>query len=117
MSDDPLSSREMSVITELPLSRLTSTLGEATHVGEVGSDSIRDLLRSGVLRFVVADVGASLRWIPESECFDFWKQEVQPHLVEPGQRVSLDQVPGQYSYFASQWEDGSSPIVLLSKAH
>ena len=116
MSDAPLP-REMSVITELPLCRLTSTHGEAMHVGDVGNELIRDLLRSGVVRFVVADVGTSLRWIPESECFDFWKHEVQPHLVEPGQRVSLDQVPGQYAYFTSQWDDGSSPIVLLSKTH
>ena len=87
------------------------------RVGELGSELIRNLLKTGATRFVVADVGAPLRWLPEAECFDFWKDEVRPHLAEPDQRVHLDQFPGEYAYFASQWDDGSGAIILLSKTH
>lgn len=109
--------REMNIITTLPLTRLTTPSSDATCVGDVGTDSIRDLLRAGSVRFVVADVGAPLRRVPEAECFDEWKREIQPHLAEPDQAVYLEQFPGGYAYFASQWDDGSSSIILLSKVH
>jgi hypothetical protein len=36
---------------------------------------VRELLASGPVQFVVADVGVAPQWIRASECFDFWKQE------------------------------------------
>src|SRR5262245_41543977 len=96
----------MSVVTKPPLSRLTTARGDAAHVGEVGSDSIRNLLRAGIIRFVIADVGAPLRWVSETERFDFWKNEVEPHLAEPEQRVYLGRFPGACAYFASLWDAG-----------
>lgn len=107
----------MDVITKLPLSRLTTPHGEATRVGDIGADAVRDLLRTGSVRFVVADVGKPLRWVPEAECFYEWKKEIQSHVAEPEQPANLDQFPGEYAYFASQWDDGASPIILLSKVH
>ena len=107
----------MSVITKLPLSRLSTSRGDARGVGDVGGDAIRDLLRAGPVRFVVADIGASLHWVLDAERFDFWKKEVQPHLAEPDARVDLEQFPSGYLYFASQWDDGSTPIIVLSRSH
>lgn len=107
----------MNVITRLPLARLPTPRGDATRVGNLGRDAIRHLLRAGVVRFVIADVGAPLRWVPEPECFDVWLNDVQPHLAQPDERVELERFPGEYAYFASQWDDGASPIVLLSKTH
>ena len=60
----------MSVITKLPLSRLETPRGSAKRVGDVGSDALRRLLRAGPVRFVIADVGSALRWVPEGACFD-----------------------------------------------
>jgi hypothetical protein len=107
----------MTVVTKLPIARLTTTRGEARRVGDVGAEDIRDLLRAGAVRFVIADVGTPLRWVPESECFETWTREVKPHLEEPEQPVYLEELPGQYAYFASRWDDGSGPIILLSKSH
>ena len=99
------------------IARLTTPHGEAKLLGEVGREAIRDLLRAGAVRFVVAEVGQSLRGLPEQDRFEVWKREVQPHLAELGQHARLEQFPGEYVYFASQWEDEATPIILLSKTH
>lgn len=105
------------IITKLPISRLRTPLGDAKLIGEIGREDIRKLLRTGSVRFVVADVGHPFQWHGESDCFVVWKQDVQSHLAEPGQHVELEQFPGHYAYFAARWEDGGSPVLLLSKTH
>jgi len=66
---------------------------------------------------MVADVGAKPKWVLQSECFTFWKNDVQSHLAEPAQRVVLDEMPGAYCYFASEWEADGLPIVVLQLCH
>jgi hypothetical protein len=85
---------------------------------DVGSTDIADLLRSGSVRFVVADVGKPFEWIPKNEKFSFWKTEVKTHLAEPESEPFLEDFPDEYFYSASEWKsfDGDS-IILLSKAH
>ena len=106
-----------SVLTKLPLDRLTSSRGAAQRERELGEKGIQSLLRRSQVRFVIADVGSALRWIPELDAFAFWKDEVKAHLAEPRDAAALQQMPGEYAYFASQWSDGSTPIVLLTKVH
>lgn len=105
------------IIAKLPVSRLVTPFGEARRVGDVGGADIRELLRAGKVRFAMANIGHPLEWHTQSECFALWKQEVQCNLADPGERVDLDQFSGNYAYFASRWEDGGSPIILLSKIH
>ena len=107
-------------MTQLPLRELwrddassTITRGKSlTH------DDVRELLAAGPVQFVVADVGVAPRWISSSECFAFWKNEAKPHLAS-ATRASLNDFPGGYCYFASQWEGETTtaPIVLLEKHH
>ena len=80
---------------------------------------IASLLRLGPLHFVVADAGLPLRWIDLASCFRFWTAEVKPHLVPPGAAVRLEDMPGEYFYFAQQRlpADGSAPIVVLLRHH
>lgn len=68
-------------------------------------------------RFVVANVGFPPGWIPETDCFTFWKTEVQPHIASPS-GARLDEYPGGYCYFAAEWvpADGT-PVVVLEMAH
>jgi len=82
------------------------------------TEDVRQLLSSGPVQFVIADVGLALRWIPESECFRFWKNEVKPH-VAPEAKTYLDDYPGEYFYRASEWKARKSeaPIVVLKKFH
>lgn len=79
---------------------------------------IRDLLRRGPLRFVVADVGEKFRWVAEADRFAFWKAEVQPRLAPPDAPLDLDAFPGGLAYVASEWMPRSgSPIILLESHH
>lgn len=109
----------LKIVTHLPLRELWRHDGLRTtaRIRSLTEDDIRSLLRYGPIEFVVVAVGASPRWIQPSECFQFWKSEAQPHLArEP--RVILEQFPGGYCYFASQWDGGDpAPIVVLEQQH
>ena len=82
-----------------------------------GTD-IKRLLQSGS-NFVVAEAGQPLRWISESDRFDFWKAEVKCRLVAAdADGFHLDDYPGSYCYVASMWKGASStPIIVLEKHH
>jgi hypothetical protein len=109
------------VVTRLPLQELCREdgLAAASRIRWLTADDVRSLLRAGHVHFVVADVGTSLRWIPLSECYDFWKTEVEPHLAVPDSRASLDDFPDGYCYFVCEWSsrDGASPIIVCERQH
>ncbi len=108
------------IITSIPIHELWDDRGtvNATHSRDLSADELRELLRRGPLRFVVVDVGSKPRWLPEPDCFGFWKTEVKPRLATPGKPAFLDDFPESYCYFASEWTSASgSPIVVLEMAH
>jgi hypothetical protein len=107
------------VVTQLPLRELWRDDGFSTTTRgkSLTFDDVREFLASGTVQFVVADVGVAPRWIPASECFDFWRNEIKAHLAS-GTKAALNEFPGGYCYFASQWEEGTTaPIVVLEKHH
>ncbi len=112
-------SQNQKVISRLPVDeiwagqRLVSTI----KVRDLDASDIGDLLRSDIIRFVVADVGKPYEWIPNNERYDFWKDEVKVHLAAPESKAVLEDFPDEYCYFASEWKsyDGDT-IILLSKA-
>lgn len=112
--------RRMRIVTELPLSELwndDADLPEAQCRDYIGVEKIKALLRRGPVWFVVADVGARLKWINLSECFDFWRYEAK-HIARPEERVELTQYQDGYAYFARQWAANlSAPIIVLEKIH
>jgi hypothetical protein len=108
------------IITHLPLGELWRDDGFSTveRGRSLTREDVRQFLTSGPVQFIVADVGAAPRWIPEADSFQFWKNEAKPHVAsEP--RAHLDEFPGGYCYFASQWQPrgSESPIVVLEKYH
>jgi hypothetical protein len=108
------------VITNLPLRELWDDRGplSTSWRRDLTANKLRELLRHGPVRFVVVDVGFKPRWIPEPDRFDFWKGEVKPHLAEPDEKVNLERFPGEYCYFAAEWQGGGgSPIVVLQLCH
>src|SRR5688500_5395202 len=106
------------VINRLPLSQLPPPLATAKRLRDLGTSDVRELLRAGPVRSAVAMMLSPFRVVPEPECYEFWKSEVQPHLVsDPDDGAVLVNFPGGYCYFASECSDGASPIVLLTAAH
>jgi hypothetical protein len=90
----------------------------ATRGRRLDRAAIRELLRGGPVRFVVANPGSRLRWIAPEERFDFWKTEATVHLVEADE-FHLEDSPGQLAYVATEWvvPDGEAPVVLLEAHH
>lgn len=113
-------SQNQKVISRLPVEELWAgqRLVSTIKVRDLNASDIADLLRSGVIRFVVADVGKPYEWIPTNERYDFWKDEVKAHLAVPESKVYLEDFPDEYCYFASEWKSyNGETIILLSKSH
>ena len=113
---------EQRIVTQLPLDELWTDQGplQATRVRELGAADITDLLRLGPVRFVVANVGGRLEWVPVEQRYEFWKSQVKMRLVDPAvEGFRLEDFPGEYCYSASEWkaDELEEPIVLLSRFH
>ena len=112
------------VVTSIPMNALWREDGTSVveRVGNLTNTEIADLLRSGQVRFVVADVGKPLQWVASRTCFDFWKTEAKQNILNPTERKQLDDFPGSYCFSASRWKDvedseATEPIILLEKHH
>ena len=85
---------------------------------DVSGTDIINLMHSGSVRFVVADIGKPFEWLPKNKGFDFWKTEVKSHLADPESKAFLEDFPNGYCYFASEWKSSNDErIILLSKMH
>jgi hypothetical protein len=84
--------RNQKVISYLPVEELWAgqRLVSTIKVRDLDASYIVDLLRSGVVRFVVADIGKPYEWIPNNERYDFWKNEVKAHLAAPESKSVLE---------------------------
>lgn len=111
---------KLRIITHLPLAELFRDDGFSTveRGRPMSREDVQQFLTSGPVQFVVADVGAAPRWVPEVDSFRFWKDEVKTHLASDA-KVHLAEFPDQYCYFASQWDAHrpEAPIILLEKYH
>jgi hypothetical protein len=106
-------------VTQMPLTELWNDNGIVSNnkIRGLNERDIRELLHTGKVHFVVANIGDPLKWIPTAQCYYFWKSEIKHHLnsdeVKP-----LDDFPDQYCYFASEWGSHlEDPIVLLETCH
>ena len=106
------------VVTSLPLSELWNEKASTAAIRQrhLSYEDLRQLVQSGQVRFVVANVGAPLRWVPAGESHSFWKLEVRLHLVnEPDRPFDIYSFPEGYCYVASEWRDsdeGRATVVL-----
>ena len=113
---------KLQIVTQLPLRGLWNDSGpvNATRRQDLSSNDVRELLLNAEVQFVVADVGLKPRWIDLKDCYRFWMDEVQHHLVEPETKVTPNQEPNVYWYRASGWyseEFGDRPVVVLEVCH
>lgn len=88
---------------------------------DLSSEDIRELLRQGPVRFVIANVGRPLRWIPAAETFSFWKNEASAQIADAsagsGKILNKDKAFRDFVYVPSEWQSSSGPVVLLEMYH
>jgi hypothetical protein len=116
------------IVHEQPLKQLWDEDGNDLDVHPVrnlGAEEIREILRSGrPVPFVTTEHrfewgGSRLKWVRGDDRFDFWKNEVQPHLLEAiDDYRRYDDFPDDYCYRATEWrgsgEDLPYCIVLMA---
>ncbi len=108
------------VVIQLPLAELWDNCGpvRAMRSGLVDASQVKQLLRAGSVRFVVADLGNALQWLPTDRIFDFWKAEAAPRLLDPSlTEWDIEALPGEYGYAASLWEVPEGDPVVLFECH
>jgi hypothetical protein len=112
---------KLKVVTRLPLEEVWREDGLPASTQKMRllhAQDIANLLRVGPVNFVVADIGMPLRWIDSTDCYKFWNTEIKAHLADPDQRCALDDFPGGYFYFASEWRGKEIfPIVVVERHH
>ncbi|MEM1043313.1 MAG: hypothetical protein AAGI91_11875 [Bacteroidota bacterium] len=109
-------------VTRTPLPEVWTEAGEVVATereADLSEATLRELLRLGSVQFVVANVGAPLRWVPGSETFEFWKSEVRPHLADPSEDGHhLGDFPDSYFYYPTRWRwSGAASLVVLEMHH
>ena len=108
------------IVTRIPLAELWTDNGElpATRGGSLDREAVRERLSRGPVRFVVANVGQPLKWVPLDERFEFWKRNVIVHLSEDDE-IHVDEFANSMAYRASEWTElaDETPIILLEVAH
>ena len=109
------------IVTEIPIKEIRGqeVTIEVTRVHYLRADDLKSMLKKHPVEFIIANIGDTLKSIPITECFEFWKSEVESHLVhDPKAPIRLEDFPGEYAYSASEWAgEISNPIVLLEKYH
>ena len=108
------------IVNRLPLEELWDEHGDtsALLVRAVGKEEIRTLLRLGPVRFVVANVGDPLKWVEAKDRFQWWKEELKPHLAEPEvEHFYQEDWPDEYFYTADEWRRGEEVFVVARMWH
>ncbi|MCW2241616.1 hypothetical protein [Azospirillum canadense] len=106
-------------VVTMPLDQLWEDDGNGFghRIRTLEPDDIKSMLREGPFRFVEASAGLPLRWTPIAACFMHWRK-VRPNVVTRKTMLSLDELPGAYAYFASEWRGRDEErIVLLEMSH
>ena len=113
---------KLRVVTQWPLKVLWDEDGHdlnARRVRELGADDIRDILRSGrAVPFVL--VVHQLKWLRGDDRFEFWRNDLLPHLHEPNDpRKYLEEFPDEWFYLATEWrwEGEDTPFCIVCEQY
>lgn len=99
------------VVTHLPLARLWDehVFLPHTRARTLYEDDAAELVREGIARVAVAELGEPLGWLPAGQARAFWTHEAAPRLIPPGTPLLAE-----YGYAASLWTaEDARPVLLL----
>jgi len=110
------------VVTRLPLTELWDARGtlRIERRRAVGRERVTELLRNGRVRFVLANCGDPLKWIPPDDNYRFWKEDVKRHLIEPEdveRGLRLEGWPDESVIVGTEWGEGDGYNVILLEIH
>jgi hypothetical protein len=108
------------IIDKMPLVDLwrENTLLEAKRVKYLNQKEVSEILKTGPIRFVIADVGDKLIWTDLDECFKIYKTEIKDFIIADIDKIYLRTLKEGWGYIASLWADSSeNSIILLEKVH
>jgi len=106
------------IVTKLPLTELWDETGAlpGERIRHLDENLIRGLMGTGQVQFIVANCGAKLNWIPMQERFEFWKA-IRPQVTDALRPISLEQLPNQTAYTASEWRGRTGECLILLETH
>jgi len=106
------------IVTKLPLAELWDESGtlRGERIRPLDQELIRELVRTALVQFIVANCGAKLNWIPQKGRFEFWKM-VRPQIADPMKPIRLDQFPNETAYTASEWRGRTGECLILLEMH
>jgi hypothetical protein len=109
---------EHRIVTKIPLTELWDESGTLTdeRVRNLDASNIIELLRTGLVQFIVADCGLKLRWIPAQQRYEFWKT-AKPQIADPVKPIYLKQFPNGTAYSASEWRGRACECFVLLETH
>ena len=107
------------IVTHAPITEPWDAEGPvaALRIRDLDSDDIRIMIRSAPIRFVLANVGQALKWLPTDDCYAFWQGELKSHLYDE-RRLYMEDYPAGYFYRTSEWRlTGGGSVVVLDQYH
>lgn len=106
------------VVTKMPLIEIWDDSGtlNGERIRYLDEGTLRELVRSSCVQFIVADLGLRLDWIPTEKRFEFWKT-IRPQIADPTKRIYLGQFPNEVAYTASEWRGRASECLILLEKH
>ena len=112
--------QEDRVVIKIPVEKLWNSQTELDleRVSYLTKTEMKQMLRTGPVQFVIADVGEKLVWPDQSDAYSFWKNEVEPHFIENPGRILPGEFSNEYAYLVSYWSGMTNgQVVLLEKVH
>ena len=104
-------------IQQIPLEQLWDDDGSfGTRLRDLSFEELELMVGTGPVRFVEANVGKPLSWIPTENFRQFW-QRARPNIARRNE-IFLDDYPGSFAYGPSEWLGRARErIILLEMYH
>jgi hypothetical protein len=102
------------IVTKIPLTEIWDDTGALTgeRIRYLDQDTLRELVHSSCVQFIVADPGIELNWIPTEKRFEFWKT-IRPQIADSTKRIYLKQFPNGVAYIAFDWRGRAGECLIL----
>jgi hypothetical protein len=106
------------IVTKIPLAEVWDESGSLSdeRIRNLDQNNLAELIRAGPVKFVVADCGFKIRWIPTQQQFEFWKT-VRHQIADPAKPILLKQFPNEIAYVASEWRGRTGECFILLEKH